>query len=571
MSRQQIIKHPQILHCKIDDTSHATHHKFIHHLRKLKVTQQQYYDTWLITDALEKVCNTCKQPTEFISVKYGYKPFCSHHCAINSPVTRAKRRHNTKQALLQKYGVENPSQISGWREKCKTTSIQRYGDPHYVNPEKAKKTHIEKYGKFFTGTTEYKKKYTSTVKNRYGVNHHTQSVLVKDKIKTTNIKKYGVESYLSIEAKTKSSVQDKMEKFYSYIDEYCTVHNLQHSIDKEQFFEDSKNRTFILQCRTCALEFSVNWLNSQRTPRCPNCFRPHYVSKWELELKNFIEYDLGIPIEKNVRFYDKNVLYEADILLEEYKLIVECDGIYWHGEHNGKKSANYHINKNKFFSDKGYTVIHILDYEWTHKNDIVKSRLKSKLGKIDNKIGARKLRTTEISSKDARKFIEENHIKGFVSAKYHVALVDDAGQIYAVLSASTRGRMGISGPGTAEIIRFCNKKDWNVMGSFSKLFQFLLTDVAPDLQKKKIVSYADRRWSENVRAYEYCNFNKKRYTSPSYWYTKSGKIYHRTQFMKHLLKSKLQKFNENMTEYENMILNGYDRYWDCGEVVYEYN
>jgi hypothetical protein len=571
MSRRQPIKHPQILHCQIDNTTHSTHHKFIHHLRKLNVTQQQYYDRFLIQDHSESVCGNCKIPTEFISVKYGYKQFCSHRCSVEAPQTRIKRSHNTKQALLAKYGVENASQIPGWRDKCKNTSIQRYGDPHYVNPEKAKQTHIEKYGKFFTGTTEYKRKYTSTVKKRYGVNHHTQSTLVKNKIKKTNMEKYGVESYLSIEAKTKSSVQDKMEKFYSYIDEYCALHNLQHTIEKQQFFQNSKNRTFVLTCLTCKTDFSVNWVSSYKTPRCPKCFRPQYVSKWELELKDFIEHELGIPIEKNVRFYDGTTLYEADLLLEEYKLIIECDGVYWHGETNGKKSTDYHIKKNKFFNDKGYMVIHILDYEWNYKNDIVKSRLRSKLGKIYNKIGARKLITQQITSKDARPFIEANHIKGFVSAKYHVALTDDSGNIYSVLSVSTRGRMGISGTGVAEIIRFCNKKDWNVNGSFSKLFQFLLNEIAPELQQKKIVSYADRRWSENVRAYESCNFSKKRYTSPSYWYTKSGKIYHRTQFMKHLLKTKLQKFNENMTEYENMVLNGYDRYWDCGEVVYEYN
>lgn len=571
MGIRQEMKYPEILNCKIDNTTHSTHHKFIHHLKKINISQQEYYDRFLLVDVSEKECNNCKKEVSFISIKYGYKNFCSHQCSVNDKDVSKRRLENTKKALIKKYGVANPSQIEGWWDKCKRTSMDKYGDPHYVNPEKAKQTHIERYGTFFTGTEEYKKKYSETVKNKYGVDHHTKSPIVKEKIRKTNIDRYGVESYLSIEAKTKSSSVDKMQKFYSFINEYCKVNNLQHNISIDKFLQESKNRTFILRCLLCDSEFSVNWKSSHVTPKCSNCFRPQYISKWEQEVKEYIESELGIEIQKNVRFYEESTLYEADILIEEYKLIIECDGVYWHSETNGGRDKNYHINKNKFFNKNGYSVIHILDYEWTYKQDIVKSRLMSKLNKINKRIGARKLTAKLLLSKDARNFMEENHIKGFAAAKYHVGLIDNKNTIYSVLSVSTRGRMGISGTNVAEIIRFCNKKYWNVNGSFSKLFNFLLNKVNSDLKNQKIVSYADMRWSDSVVAYEHCNFVKKRHTTPSYWYIKSGKVYHRTQFMKHLLKSKLQHYDENMTEYENMLLNGYDRYWDCGEIVYEYN
>jgi hypothetical protein len=32
-----------------------------------------------------------------------------------------------------------------------------------------------------------------------------------------------------------------------------------------------------------------------------------------------------------------------------------------------------------------------------------------------------------------------------------------------------------------------------------------------------------------------------------------------------------EQFNENLTEYENMQLLGYDRIWDCGKVKWKYN
>ena len=43
----------------------------------------------------------------------------------------------------------------------------------------------------------------------------------------------------------------------------------------------------------------------------------------------------------------------------------------------------------------------------------------------------------------------------------------------------------------------------------------------------------------------------------------------RNQFQKHLLQNKLTSFDEKLTEWENMQLNGYDRIWDCGNFIYE--
>lgn len=39
----------------------------------------------------------------------------------------------------------------------------------------------------------------------------------------------------------------------------------------------------------------------------------------------------------------------------------------------------------------------------------------------------------------------------------------------------------------------------------------------------------------------------------------------RIQFQKH----KLSNFDETLTEWQNMQLNGYDRIWDCGSYKYQ--
>lgn len=45
----------------------------------------------------------------------------------------------------------------------------------------------------------------------------------------------------------------------------------------------------------------------------------------------------------------------------------------------------------------------------------------------------------------------------------------------------------------------------------------------------------------------------------------------RQKYQKHKLKNKLEKFDPNLTEWENMQMNGYDRIWDCGNLVFGYH
>ncbi len=59
------------------------------------------------------------------------------------------------------------------------------------------------------------------------------------------------------------------------------------------------------------------------------------------------------------------------------------------------------------------------------------------------------------------------------------------------------------------------------------------------------------------------------YSKPNYIYTKENDIVgSRIQFQKHKLKRKLEVFNEDFTEWQNMLKNNYDRIWDCGNRVF---
>ena len=118
-----------------------------------------------------------------------------------------------------------------------------------------------------------------------------------------------------------------------------------------------------------------------------------------------------------------------------------------------------------------------------------------------------------------------------------------------------------------ELYRFCSKTNTSVVGGASKLLNYFIKTYNP----KKIISYADRRWSAG-NLYEKIGFKKVSDTPPNYWYFGRGNSYkrhHRFGFAKHTLSKKLEIFDPNLSEWENMKANGWDRIWDCGSIKYE--
>lgn len=66
------------------------------------------------------------------------------------------------------------------------------------------------------------------------------------------------------------------------------------------------------------------------------------------------------------------------------------------------------------------------------------------------------------------------------------------------------------------------------------------------------------------------NFKLVANTSPNYWYIDGNMRMHRFNYRKSILNETLKIFDNELTEWENMQLNGYDRIWDCGHFKYIY-
>lgn len=136
--------------------------------------------------------------------------------------------------------------------------------------------------------------------------------------------------------------------------------------------------------------------------------------------------------------------------------------MYWHNELF--KNNNYHLIKHKLCEDNGITLIQFFEDELLFKDEIVKSIIKNRLGLISNKIYSRKCDIKEITSKESKLFLEENHIQGNVNSKIKLGLFLNNELVSLMTFSNGRVIMG-GNKNQWELTRFCNKKDTSVVGA----------------------------------------------------------------------------------------------------------
>ena len=282
-------------------------------------------------------------------------------------------------------------------------------------------------------------------------------------------------------------------------------------------------------------------------------------SKAENDLFNFVVSNFpNDDIESN----NRSIIYpyELDIVNHTKKIAIEYCGIYWHSEYSSGKPSNYHFKKFKECKDKGYKLITVFETDDIEK---IKSLILKVMGKTDKRIYARKTTIKEISVFEAREFHEKYHLHGFVGAKYHYGLFYNN----EIVMACSFGKNRFSKNQDYECTRMSSIDNTVVVGGVSKLFNHFIKTKDPN----SIVTFADLRFGDGG-CYKYCGFEFEGYTPQNYWYTYKYilELHSRVKFQKHKLSNLLENFDENKTEFENMIDDNWDRIWDCGDAKYVY-
>lgn len=291
---------------------------------------------------------------------------------------------------------------------------------------------------------------------------------------------------------------------------------------------------------------------------CPYC--TNNVSKPEKDIVDYLVSNNIIAETSQRKYLSSNK--ELDIVVPSKNIAIEYDGLYWHNE--TKHDKNYHLNKTIECFNNGIRLIHIFEDEWVYKKDIVKSRLKTILGTITNKIYARKCEIREIDNETCKNFLDENHIQGGINAPIRYGLYYNNELVSVMNFCKPRKNLGQnSAENEYELLRFCNKLDTIVIGGASKLFNHFIKQHNPNVVK----SYADRRWNTG-NVYEALGFEFTHFSQPNYFYVVGQQRYNRFSFRKDVLVK--QGFDSNKSEHEIMFERGIYRIYDCGCICYKW-
>ena len=475
----------------------------------------------------EIICKNCN--ISFLDLPSSKKMFCSNKCAQQFKGKDKSWLDNRKKTCMSKYGVDVAFKAKEVQDKYKQTMINKYGanNPFLVE--------------------DIKHKSNQTIQDRYGYQYANQNPDIKDKIS---------KSLKGREKLRKNFIDVKWEKLMSYYE----ASGMKPLFDKEYIENNKLNHSFKnkfkFQCDKCS-EITEVFLSNGYLPSC-KCSEYKGYSLVEDEIFLFLsEYIPREQILLNRRDILPNHL-EIDIYIPSHNLAIEINGVYWHSESMGKY-RDYHLYKTIKCGENNIDLIHILDYEWIYKKPIIQSIILNKIGKISNKIWARKCELKETKDINiVKSFLDNNHIQGYTHANHNLGLFYNNELVSLMTFSKNRFKKNSN---ELEMVRFCNKLNTNIIGGASKLFKFYQKNY--NVNQIPIISFADRRFFKGD-LYKTLGFDFDKNTSPSYIYWKDSKVLNRMSCQKHKLNKLLDIFDPNKTEYENMLINGWRRVWDSG-------
>jgi hypothetical protein len=442
-----------------------------HGLTELPFKERVWY---FINNVTERKKCVCGQYVNFRGIlSKGFNEFCSQSCFNNN-----QKEENTKRvrkSMLEKHGVEYFSQHDSWEKKVKASKKKRYGNENYNNMEKNKATKLALYGD--ENYTNVEKRYSTNLE-RYGVKNFAQSPEFTFQMKQMFYCREGFDKY--------NFLWNKDEKeFCSFI---CGECKSEVRVHKQVFRE--RHDAGLIPCTNCR-PLGFNSISS-------------------------IHQKITEILDKHHILYEENVKKmlggreEIDIYLPEYKLGIECNGVYFHNELF--RSSDYHLNKTLSAENSGVNLIHLFEDEIINKQEIIESIILNKIGKQPRKIYGRNTTIQELDITTYETFMKENHIQGYSKSKIRMGLFYKDELVSAMGFSLTRLGIGKQDGETYEMIRYANKKYTNVVGAASKLYKYFIQNYNPP----QVVSYADRRLFGG-EVYLKLGFEKVGTSKPNYW------------------------------------------------------
>ena len=495
---------------------------------------------WYIKNGCVDEYNKIIEKTNFLDESYSFS--CRIYCILNNISDSPLCRHCNEN--LVKYKNSSKGFFQYCSSKCSANSDS--------TKEKYKSTNLNKYGvEYCTQAPFVREKIENTLFQNYGVVVPMKSLEIKQKVEDTNIERYGSKyGFGSVIVKDKV-LKTNIERYGANVPN-SNPEILKYLSDKDWLEKELliKNTKTISEELGCSRTFINYWA---RIHEIENRIIIYSEEKDILDFLNSVGVDniqnniygiIGNPIGKGRR--------QLDLYLPNIKLAIELNGVYWH---SGDKDR--HLEKLNLCKEKGIKLLQFWDYQWNEKIEICKSIIQSNLG-LNERIYARKCSIIELSSLDYRNFLDENHLQGAVNSSVRYGLKCDEELVSVIGFSKSRYNKGY----TWELIRYVNKCGINVIGGFSKLLKrFRIENCG------SIISYCDLMVFDG-KMYKESGFINIKNTNPGFFYAKGTQIVGREKLQKHKLKDILKDFDDSLTADQNLLSAGWDKVWNCGNGIW---
>lgn len=498
-------------------------------------------------------CVACNVPLQYTAD--GYRTYCSVMCSNNSEQHKIKSQktnmdklgvahpaqsmhiqNKIKQTNLLRWGVEYPMQSSIVRDNHKTSTFNNIGVEYPMQSSIVRDSHkltmlINHGVESPHQSPPIRSKYKQTMLLRHGAEYTAQSISLANQMRQTCIYRYGVEYKKQINMYNSGALEKLLNSDYLY----------------EAHHELKKPVTEI------AHELNVNHQTIRTYLNMHNIqINRYYGSYAQKAICQYIAELYVGALVSNKRLINNT---EIDILLPDLNIGIEYNGVYWHSELVGRLE-DYHITKTNLCKSNNIKLIQIWSNEWIYKQDIVKSRICTIL-QLNKKIYARCCIATDITELQAIQFFNATNIQGSKPATNYIGLLHN-NELIATMSFNT---IDIHKLHNVELLQFSCKLNTTVVGGASKLLSYYIKKYNPS----QIVSYSDNRW-EISAMYQQLGFILITTLNPTPHYFNSNncnKLFTVDEFKSHIT------VNINLSDLENMKINGYNRIWDCGSNKWE--
>ena len=423
-----------------------------------------------------------------------------------------------KEELYQKYIVENLSRkecaiFFNVSEKAVVHRLMEYGiKKDYSKVQKNReKTMLDRYGVIHPSQNEqFKQKAEQIMLSRYGVKHTAESKILRNKMQKTMEERYGKKNYVETKAFQEKITQD------------------------------------------CEKKYGVKW----------QCQRPQCIKALAEAIGH------SVPENNFSKMLDKyHIKYEQEYPIRGFKYDFKVDNLLFeinpsttHNVNfglfgNNPKNKAYHYAKYSVAKEFGFHCVHIFD--WDDSDKIIKTFLVSK-----ERIFARNCEVKMVPIKDARDFLNKNHLQSYAKDKIRLGLYQkDTDELVEIM---TFDKPRYNKQYEYELIRLCSIK--NVVGGTEKLLNYFEKTYNP----KNIISYCDLSKFDG-RIYKKLGFQVINKPTPSkHWVHLKTKQHITDNLLRQKGFDQLFKTNYGKGSSNEALMreHGFVEVYDCGQLAY---